>query len=169
MSVNESAVVNGTQTVASCFDYEVLRIAYIAAFFPVFLVSLVGNIFIGIIVYKTKSLKKPVDFFTVNMAILDLVYPISMLPRNVASLFTSSSWLTSGPLGQALCKLGSFSIEVFTLVSVSGSCSYRSPSIWSCSFSPPFPTDQLKPVPLLGSLGSLPWSSGMRSIKAYLL
>ena len=84
-------MVNGTQTVASCFDYEVLRIAYIAAFFPVFLVSLVGNIFIGIIVYKTKSLKKPVDFFTVNMAILDLVYPISMLPRNVASLFTSSS------------------------------------------------------------------------------
>ena len=33
MSVNESAVVNGTQTVLSCFDYEVLMIAYIAAFF----------------------------------------------------------------------------------------------------------------------------------------
>ena len=92
-------------------------IAYIAAFFPVFLISLVGNIFVGIIVYKTKSLKKPVNFFIVNMAMSDLVYPISMLPRDVASLFISSSWLVSGPLGQALCKLVSFSIEVSTVVS----------------------------------------------------
>ena len=101
----------------SCFDYEVLRIAYSAAFSPVSLVSLVGNIFIGIIVYKTKSLKKPVNFFIVNMAMSDLVYPISMLPRDVALLFISSSWLVSGPLGQALCKLVSFSIEVSTVVS----------------------------------------------------
>ena len=117
MSVNETTVVNGTQTVSSCFNYEALKIAYIAAFFPVFLVSLVGNIFIGIIVYKTKSLKKPVNYFIANMAMSDLVYPISMLPRDVASLFISSSWLVSGPLGQALCKLVSFSIEVSTVVS----------------------------------------------------
>ena len=110
-------MVNGTQTVSSCFNYEALKIAYIAAFFPVFLVSLVGNIFIGIIVYKTKSLKKPVNYFIANMAMSDLVYPISMLPRDVASLFISSSWLVSGPLGQALCKLVSFSIEVSTVVS----------------------------------------------------
>ena len=117
MSVNETTVVNGTQTVSSCFNYEALKIAYIAAFFPVFLVSLVGNIFIGIIVYKTKSLKKPVNYFIANMAMSDLVYPISMLPRDVASLFISDSWLVSGPLGQALCKLASFSIEVSTVVS----------------------------------------------------
>ena len=102
---------------SSCFDYEALKIAYIAAFFPVFLVSLVGNIFIGIIVYKTKSLKKPVNYFIVNMAMSDLLYPISLLLRDVASLFISGSWLVSGPLGQALCKLVSFSIEVSTLVS----------------------------------------------------
>ena len=117
MSVNETTVVNGTQTVSFCFNYEALKIAYIAAFFPVFLVSLVGNIFIGIIVYKTKSLKKPVNYFIANMAMSDLVYPISMLPRDIASLFISDSWLVSGPLGQALCKLASFSIEVSTVVS----------------------------------------------------
>ena len=110
-------MINGTQTVLSYFDYEVLRIAHSAAFFPVFLVSLVGNILIGKIVYKKKSLKKPVNFFIVNMAMSDLVYPISMLPRDVALLFISSSWLVSGPLGQALCKLVSFSIEVSTVVS----------------------------------------------------
>ena len=110
-------MINGTQTVLSYFDYEVLRIAHSAAFFPISLVSLVGNIFIGLIVYKTKSLKKPVNYFIANMAMSDLVYPISMLPRDVASLFISDSWLVSGPLGQALCKLVSFSIEVSTLVS----------------------------------------------------
>ena len=117
MSVNETTVVNGTQTVSFCFNYEALKIAYIAGFFPVFLVSLVGNIFIGIIVYKTKSLKKPVNYFIVNMAMSDLLYPISLLLRDVASLFISGSWLVSGPLGHALCKLVSFSIEVSTLVS----------------------------------------------------
>ena len=117
MSVNETVVINGTQSVSSCFNYEALRIAYIAAFFPISLISLVGNIFIGIIVYKTKSLKKPVNYFIVNMAMSDLVYPISMLPRDIASLFISDSWLVSGPLGQALCKLASFSIEVSTVVS----------------------------------------------------
>ena len=117
MSVDETVMINGTQTVLSYFDYEVLRIAHSAAFFPVFLVSLVGNILIGKIVYKKKSLKKPVNFFIVNMAMSDLVYPISMLPRDVALLFISSSWLVSGPLGQALCKLASFSIEVSILVS----------------------------------------------------
>ena len=35
----------------------------------------------------------------------------------IASLFISDSWLVSGPLGQALCKLVSFSIEVSTVVS----------------------------------------------------
>ena len=117
MSVNETAVVNETQSVSSCFNYEVLRIAYIAAFFPISLVSLVGNIFIGIIVYKTKSLKKPVNYFIANMAMSDLVFPISMFPIDVASLFISGSWLISGPLGQAFCKLVSFSIEVSVLVS----------------------------------------------------
>ena len=117
MSVDETVMINGTQTVLSYFDYEVLRIAHSATFFPISLVSLVGNIFIGLIDYKTKSLKKPVNFFIVNMAMSDLVYPISMLPRDVALLFISSSWLVSDPLGQALCKLASFSIEVSILVS----------------------------------------------------
>ena len=151
MSVNETVVINGTQTVLSCFDYEVLRIAYSAAFSPVSLVSLVGNIFIGIIVYKTKSLKKPVNFFIVNMAMSDLVYPISMLPRDVALLFISSSWLVSGPLGQALCKLVSFSIEVSTVVSSQSLVLIAVDRFGAVVFSPPFPTDQFKQVPLLHS------------------
>ena len=134
-------MINGTQTVLSYFDYEVLRIAHSAAFFPVFLVSLVGNILIGKIVYKKKSLKKPVNFFIVNMAMSDLVYPISMLPRDVALLFISSSWLVSGPLGHRSLH------SCF----ISDAGSYRSRSIWNCGFSPPFPTDQFKPVPVLHS------------------
>ena len=50
MLVDETVMINGTQTVLSYFDYEVLRIAQSAAFFPISLVSLVENIFIGLIV-----------------------------------------------------------------------------------------------------------------------
>ena len=151
MSVNETTVINGTQTMSSCFSYEALKIAYIAAFFPVFLVSLVGNIFIGIIVYKTKSLKKPVNYFIANMAMSDLVYPISMLPRDVASLFISGSWLVRGPLGQALRKLSSFSIEVSTLVSSQSLVLMAVNRFGAVVFYPQFPTDQFKQVPLLHS------------------
>ena len=136
---------------SSCFSYEALKIAYIAAFFPVFLVSLVGNIFIGIIVYKTKSLKKPVNYFIANMAMSDLVYPISMLPRDVASLFISGSWLVRGPLGQALRKLSSFSIEVSTLVSSQSLVLMAVNRFGAVVFYPQFPTDQFKQVPLLHS------------------
>ena len=151
MSVNETTVINGTQTMSSCFSYEALKIAYIAAFFPVFLVSLVGNIFIGIIVYKTKSLKKPVNYFIANMAMSDLVYPISMLPRDVASLFISGSWLVRGPLGQALRKLSSFSIQVSTLVSSQSLVLMAVNRFGAVVFYPQFPSDQFKRVPLLHS------------------
>ena len=164
MSVNETTVVNGTQTVSSCFNYEALKIAYIAAFFPVFLVSLVGNIFIGIIVYKTKSLKKPVNYFIANMAMSDLVYPISMLTRDVASLFISDSWLFSGPLGQALCKLVSFSIEVSTLVSSQSLVLIAVDRFGAVVFFPSVPhwSVQTSAASSFSPLGSLPWSSGAR-------
>ena len=45
-------------------------------------VSLAGNFLIVLIVYKTRTLKKPVNMLIANMAISDLLYPIfSVLVR----------------------------------------------------------------------------------------
>ena len=87
------------------------------AYCLIFVVSLLGNSFIGIIVYKTHTLRKPINFFIVNMAMSDLLYPIFLFPRELTYLH-ADSWLISGPLGQTLCKLAYFLPDVSTVVSI---------------------------------------------------
>ena len=98
---------NGTQSMSSCFNPTATRIGETFAYCLLFLVSLVGNTFIAMIVFKTKTLRKPFNFLTVNMAMSDLLVPIFLFPRNLVSTFTRS-WLIGGPLGQVLCKLSIF-------------------------------------------------------------
>ena len=45
----------------------------------IFLVSLAGNTVIGIIVYKTKTMRKLFHFLVVGMAMSDLVIPIFLI------------------------------------------------------------------------------------------
>ena len=87
------------------------------AYCLIFLVSLAGNTVVGIIVYKTKPMRKPINFFIVNMAMSDLLFPIFLIPREIQLLYMDS-WLVSGPLGQALCKLVIFLSDVSLIVSV---------------------------------------------------
>ena len=82
----------------------------------IFIVSLTGNIVIGIIVYKTKTMRKPINFFIVNMAMSDLLYPIIVIPQGIKMLYIDS-WLIDGPLGQALCKLGVSLVDLSATVS----------------------------------------------------
>ena len=80
-------------------------------------VSLVGNSFIGIIVYKTQTLRKPINYFIANMAMSDLLYPIFLIPLKLTWLYVDS-WLISGPVDQVSCKLRAFLSAVSSIVSV---------------------------------------------------
>ena len=51
------------------------------AYYLMFIVSLTGNIVIGIIVYKTKTMRRPTNFFIVNMAMSYMLYLIFVIPR----------------------------------------------------------------------------------------
>ena len=93
------------------------KIAKPFAYCLIFVVSLAGNTVIGIIVYKTKTMRKPINFFIVNMAMSDLLFPIFFIPREIQLLYIDS-WLIGGPLGQALCKLAIFLASVSTVVSI---------------------------------------------------
>ena len=62
-------------------------------------------------------MRKPINFFIVNMAMSDLLFPIFLLPRKLAYLH-AESWLISGSLGQALCKLAYFLPDVSASVSI---------------------------------------------------
>ena len=111
-----NATVNGS----SCFyvfNPKAARIGRTFAFCLIFVVSLVGNSLIGIVVYKTPPLRKPSNFFIVNMAMSDLLYPIFLIPWKLTELH-SNSWLISGSVGQALCKLVPFFNDVSVSVSV---------------------------------------------------
>ena len=82
-----------------------------------FIVSLTGNTVIGIIVYETKTMRRSTNFFVVNMAMSDLLYPIFVIPRRIQRLYIDS-WLIAGRLGQALCKLVVFVSDLSAAVSI---------------------------------------------------
>ena len=93
------------------------KIGKTVAYCLIFLVSLAGNIVIAIIVYKTRTMRKPINFFIVNMSMSDLLFAIFIIPRGIQLVYIDS-WLIDGPLGQALCKLLAFLIFVSTTVSI---------------------------------------------------
>ena len=73
----------------------------------ILIVSLAGNSAIGVIFYKTPSLRKPINYLIINMAMSDLIFPLITVPWFLVRFYTSpvDHWLIGGPLGQALCKL----------------------------------------------------------------
>ena len=93
------------------------KIGQTVAYCLIFLVSLAGNIVVGIIVYKTRTMRKPINFLIVNMAMSDLFFPVFLFPPMIQLLYIDS-WLIGGPLGQALCKLVYFLPDVSTAVSI---------------------------------------------------
>ena len=107
---------NGAQLSSSFRNPTTDKIGKTFAYCLIFLVSLAGNTVIGIIVYKTKAMRKPANFLIVNMAISDLLSSIFVIPAEIQSLYTDS-WLIGGPLAQALCKLTYFFSNVSIAVS----------------------------------------------------
>ena len=103
---------------SSCFNPTATRIGETFAYCLLFVVSLAGNILIGIIVYKEKALRTPINILIVNMAISDLLFSIIHFPALFVKLNTASHWLPSGPLGQALCRLKYFAYHASSTVSI---------------------------------------------------
>ena len=118
MSANVTAMMNGTHFMSSCFNPTTKRIGKTLAFCLLFIVSLAANTCIGIIVYRKKTLRTPINILIVNMALSDLLFPIFLFPQILVRLNTAGYWLVGGPLGQAVCKLSSFATNVSTLVSI---------------------------------------------------
>ena len=116
MSANLNTTTNEAKLL-SCINPTAEKIGSTVAYCLIFVVSMAGNIFIGIIVYKTKTMRKPINFLIVNMAMSDLLFPIFLFPQQLTELYVDY-WLISGPLGQALCKLTIFLPNVSSIVSV---------------------------------------------------
>lgn len=113
MSVNLNTTVNGTSV---CSNPTAGKIGITFAYGVILLASLAGNTFIGITVYKAKTMRRSINVFIANMAMSDLLFPIFLFPRVITGLYVDS-WLIRGPLGQALCKLLFFLPNISSMVS----------------------------------------------------
>ena len=117
MSENANTTMNRTQPSSCSSNPTAEKIGVTFAYCLIFIFSLAGNTVIGKIVYKSQTMRKPINFFIVNMAMSDLLFPIFLIPWRIQPLY-KDSWLIGGPLGQALCKLVSFLPEVSSTVSI---------------------------------------------------
>ncbi|XP_068686703.1 RYamide receptor-like [Montipora foliosa] len=112
-----NTTINGSEICSFQWNPTTYKIGATVAYCLIFVVSLVGNSCIGIIVYETKTLRKPINIFIVNMAMSDLLVPLAFIPLEVVNLYRYS-WLISGVLGNAFCKLIYFLFEVSNIVSI---------------------------------------------------
>ncbi|XP_078375554.1 RYamide receptor-like [Oculina patagonica] len=106
MRVNFNTTVNETQppNCSSLGNLTAERIGKIFAYCLILIVSLAGNTLIGIIVYKTKSMRKTINYFIVNMAMSDMLVPIFVIPKRIIDLYPQL-WSNGHDLfWQVFCK-----------------------------------------------------------------
>ena len=80
-----NATVNGSRC-SSPLDSTAQIIGKTFAYTKLFFVSLTGNSFNAVIVYRSQTLRKPINFFIVNMAMSDLLFSILIFPWELAQL-----------------------------------------------------------------------------------
>ncbi|NXJ95545.1 GPR25 protein, partial [Corythaixoides concolor] len=73
----------------------------------IFLLGLVGNIFVIVLMAKKSGAKRMVDTFVLNLAVADVIF-VCTLPFWVAAGARGNRW----PLGEGLCKVSSYAIAV---------------------------------------------------------
>ena len=115
--MNTTANGSSSWSCSSLINPEALKVGATVAYSLILVVSLVGNSLIVLIVYKTPTLRKPINMLIANMAMSDLLYPIFMFPFLLAEL-AFGPWLIGGTLGQALCKIRPFLAEISMVVSI---------------------------------------------------
>lgn len=111
---------NKTTNTSTCSDpmtSATAKIAVILAYALFFLVSVAGNGSIGLIVYKIKTMRKPINFFIVNMAMSDLLFMISV-GIEIVLAFKPNLWIFLGRSGDTVCKIKDLLPSVSVAVSI---------------------------------------------------
>ena len=115
--MNTTANGSSSSSCSSLINPEALKVGATVAYSLILVVSLVGNSLIVLIVYKTPTLRKPINILIANMAMSDLLFPIFLIPVQLTELHVGS-WRIGGTLGRALCKIYPFFGDVSAFVSI---------------------------------------------------
>ena len=114
-----NSTANASSELGKCsilFSSKAFNIGAIVALCLILLVTLAGNSLIVMLVYKTPNLRKPINYFIVNMASSDLLFTPFMCHGILARL--NISWIIGSQFGQAFCKLIIFLPTVSSFVSI---------------------------------------------------
>ena len=120
MSTRVNITVNGTQPLNCSIPASLVaaKIGQTLVYCVLFIVSFFGNIFIGLIVYKTKNMRKKINYLIVNMAISDILFPIVVFPLAVTTIHVDLYSVVSVPVATVVCKLNVVTSHVSTAVSI---------------------------------------------------
>lgn len=95
-----------------------VQVSKILAYAIILIFGLLGNAFIIVIVYKRQELRNTINYFIVNMALSDFVFPLTTIPLGIKDIASNSShWPLGGTAGLILCKLRWFLQSVSITVS----------------------------------------------------
>ena len=91
-------------------DYSFsVTIGLILVFSIILVISLVGNTLILVIVYKREDLRKTTNYFIVNMAVSDFIFPLTVIPTALTQIASSSlQWPIGDVAGLISCKAITF-------------------------------------------------------------
>ena len=120
-TTNHTVSSNSDQACEITADSAVEVTAKALAFIFIFLASFIGNIFILVVIYKNKQLRRSINYFVFNMAVSDLFNPLTVMTVKIVEIISGSeSWKVDRPwlLGNILCKLAYFLPDVSVVVSI---------------------------------------------------
>ena len=123
MDAKLNTTVNGTR-LPNCSirtdsgDSKAAKIGITFAFSLILVVSLVGNLVIAIVVYKTKTLRRTINYFIVNMAMSDLLFPLFIHPSFLIELYGDGIDVFSAQDNWTFCTVRLFFLYVTCLISV---------------------------------------------------
>ena len=116
--INNATALDQENSTCVFVDSNAEKIIKLCACCLVLLGSLFGNILIILIVYKNQDLRKTINYFIVNMAASDLLFPLILIPAQITQLVTEPlQWHVRGIVGSIFCKLYIFAGSVSLLVS----------------------------------------------------
>ena len=78
-----------------------LRVTEYVLFIIIFIISVVGNVLVCLVIYKTPSMRTTRNYLLVNLAVADLTVALVCIPFDVVLKVYGSPW----PLGDAMCKI----------------------------------------------------------------
>ena len=102
-------------------DSNAEKVLMVLAYFTILLVSLVGNALVILVFNKNKQLRRSINYYVLNMAVSDLLTPLTIMPVNIVEIISdSTAFMVDTPLvlGNILCKLCYFLPDVSFMVSI---------------------------------------------------